>query len=102
MSIIQIPRFMLLNNTNSVSVLWFVLLGAVLIPVAYCYKYKRVRLPVMFAFSCFLAFNICMATAGLESRSASWGYAVLMGLGLAVAVTALVTAGQLSAPPDLM
>ena len=56
----------------------------------------------MFAFSCFLAFNICMSTTTLRSGRAVWGYTVFLGFGLAVALCGLVTAAQLSAPPELM
>lgn len=56
----------------------------------------------MFAFLCFLGFNIGMATAGIGSAAAVWGYAVLLAFGLAFGLCALVTAAQLSAPPHLM
>lgn len=69
---------------------------------AYCYKTKRLRFPAIFAFTCFLAFNICMATTTLGSSQAVWGYPLLLGLGLSTALCALVTAAQLSAPPELM
>ncbi|EXJ67493.1 uncharacterized protein A1O5_09506 [Cladophialophora psammophila CBS 110553] len=71
-------------------------------PAIYCYRYKRLRAPMIFAFSCFLAFNICMATTTLGSGTAVWGYPVLLGCALSVALCVLVTAAQLSTPPHLI
>lgn len=56
----------------------------------------------MLAFACFAAFEICMATTQVGSRTAVWGYPVFFGCGLGIGMTALVTAAQLSAPPELM
>jgi hypothetical protein len=56
----------------------------------------------MIAFACFAAFEICMATTQLGSRTAVWGYPIFLGCGLGIGMTALVTAAQLSAPPELM
>jgi hypothetical protein len=87
---------------NSFCVAFIVYTVAVMGPAFYCYKYKRLRVPVVVAFACFLAFNICMATTTLGSGKAVWGYPVLLGIGLAIALCGLVTAAQLSAPPELM
>ena len=43
-----------------------------------------------------------MSTTTVGSGAAVWAYPVFLGGGLAVALCALVTAAQLSAPPELM
>ena len=43
-----------------------------------------------------------MAGATVGSHSAVWGYPVFLGIGLGWSLTLLVTAAQLSAPPDLI
>jgi len=43
-----------------------------------------------------------MATVGLGSAKAVWGYPVLLGIGLGWSLTYLVTAAQLSAPPQMI
>lgn len=43
-----------------------------------------------------------MATAGLNSATATWGFSVLIGVGLAGALVALVTAAQLGSPGETM
>lgn len=43
-----------------------------------------------------------MASATLSSGDAVWGYPVLLGIGLGWGLTYLVTAAQLSAPPELI
>jgi hypothetical protein len=68
----------------------------------YTYKFKRVRLPSVLAFIFFVAFEACMASTQLGSRYAVWGYPVLLGCGLGLSLTAIVTAAQLATPPDLM
>lgn len=71
-------------------------------PAIYCHHTKRLRVPVLFAFTCFLVFCVCMSTAAPGSGHAVWAYPVFLGLGLAVALCAVVTAAQLSAPGHLM
>ena len=68
----------------------------------YTFTTKRLRAPLMLAFGCFAAFEICMATTQVGSAKAVWGYPVFLGCGLGVGMTALVTAAQLSTPPELM
>lgn len=68
----------------------------------YSYRVKRIRAPIMLAFTCFATFNVCMSTTQLGSNNAVWGYPVILGCGLGVSLTALVTAAQLSTPPELM
>lgn len=46
---------------------------------------------------------VLMATAKLSSNIAvTWGYPVILGIGFALTLTAVVTAAQMSAPPELM
>ena len=68
----------------------------------YCYQTKRIRVPIILAFAAFLTFNICMATTELGSGRAVWAYPIFLGMGLGIALCGLVTAAQLSTPPDLM
>lgn len=56
----------------------------------------------MAGFACLLIFNILAATSSENSRQAFWGYQVFLGAGLALVLNAVVTAAQLSAPPELM
>ncbi|KAK5049568.1 hypothetical protein LTR84_004497 [Exophiala bonariae] len=84
------------------SVTLFVYSLCVIGPAIYCYKTRRVRVLAMSGFACFLTGNICMATLGLGSAKAAWGYPVFFGAGLAICITVLLTAAQLSAPPELI
>ena len=68
----------------------------------YSYATKRLRLPLMLAFACFSTFNVCMSTTELGSGNAVMGYSVILGCGLGVSLSAIVTVAQLSAPPELM
>lgn len=68
----------------------------------YCTKTKRVRWITVLAFLIFIAFFACMSTTNAHTRNAVWGYPVLMGTGLAMTLVALVSAGQLSVPPELI
>jgi hypothetical protein len=67
-----------------------------------CFRFKEVRGLIVAGYVCFLIFAICMATATLKSRNAIWGFQILLGTGLSLVLNALVTAAQLSAPPQLM
>lgn len=68
----------------------------------YCSTTKKIRLPTVLAFISIIIFNICMATATPASSSAVWGFPVFLGMGLGVCLCALVTAAQLSTPPELI
>ncbi|KAH6652979.1 major facilitator superfamily domain-containing protein [Truncatella angustata] len=68
----------------------------------YCAAYKRVRWIAVAAFVIFLIFFICMATSNTGSSNAVWFYPVLLGVGLGMTLTTLVTAAQLSTPPELI
>lgn len=50
----------------------------------------------------FIAFFACMSTTNANTRNNVWGYPVLMGIGLSMTLVALIAAGQLSVPPDLI
>lgn len=43
-----------------------------------------------------------MSVAKTSSSNGVWGYAVLLGIGLGLSLTCLVTAAQLSTPPQLI
>lgn len=68
----------------------------------YCTKTKRVRWITVLAFLVFVAFFACMSTTNAHTRTAVWGYPVLMGTGLSMTLVALLAAGQLSVPPELI
>jgi hypothetical protein len=90
------------NLINSYCIAFLVFMLSSCILAVYSYMAKRIRLPIMLAFGCFAAFNICMSTTTTGSNNAVWGYPVLLGCGLGVSLTALITAAQLSTPPELM
>ncbi|KAI0177758.1 major facilitator superfamily domain-containing protein [Pestalotiopsis sp. NC0098] len=68
----------------------------------YCAAARRIRWVTVAAFTVFLVFFICMATAGPASGRAVWFFPVLMGTALGMTLTSLITAAQLSTPPDLI
>lgn len=43
-----------------------------------------------------------MSTAKLSSGTAMWGYAVILGIGCGIVLVTIVTAAQLSTPPNLI
>ncbi|KAI4603609.1 hypothetical protein KJ359_003425 [Pestalotiopsis sp. 9143b] len=68
----------------------------------YCAAARRIRWVTVAAFTVFLAFFVCMANATPASGRAVWFFPVLMGAALGMTLTSLVTAAQLSTPPDLI
>lgn len=68
----------------------------------YCTKTKKVRWITVLAFIIFIIFFACMSTTNAHTRNEVWGFPVLMGAGLSMTLIALVAAGQLSVPPDLI
>ncbi|KAK9417630.1 putative Major facilitator superfamily domain-containing protein [Seiridium unicorne] len=68
----------------------------------YCAVFRRVRWVTVAAFMVFLVFFVCMATSNIGSSNAVWFYPVLLGTALGMTLTTLVTAAQLSTPPDLI
>ncbi|KAK0129671.1 hypothetical protein ONS96_000234 [Cadophora gregata f. sp. sojae] len=76
-------------------------LSAVLAGV-YCSTTRQVRFPTVLAFCFMIAFFICMATSTPGSSDAVWGYPVLLGAGLGIALCAIITAAQLSTPPEMI
>lgn len=68
----------------------------------YCAAARRIRWVTVAAFTVFLVFFICMATAGPASGRAVWFFPVLMGAALGMTLTSLITAAQLSTPPNLI
>ncbi|KAK5026199.1 hypothetical protein LTS07_007724 [Exophiala sideris] len=65
-----------------------------------CVRFKLIRSLIVTGFTFLLLFNILAATSKLTSRDAFWGYQVILGAGLALVLNGLVTAAQLSAPPE--
>ncbi|KAJ0413085.1 hypothetical protein BJY00DRAFT_73595 [Aspergillus carlsbadensis] len=68
----------------------------------YCARHRTIRGPIVLAFISFAVFHVCMATATASSNNAVWGYPVILGLGMGLALTCIVTVAQLSTPPDLI
>jgi hypothetical protein len=68
----------------------------------YCSRTKKIRVPMILAFTCFLTFNITMSTTQLGSGKAIWGYIVFLAFGMSMGLTTVMTAAQLSAPAELM
>ncbi|KEF61344.1 uncharacterized protein A1O9_02910 [Exophiala aquamarina CBS 119918] len=81
---------------------WIAYFFSALAAAAYCYRYKKLRVVVVCGFTCFMIFNICMATTQLRSGKAIWAYPIFFGLGLALCLSALVSFAQFSAPPDII
>lgn len=75
--------------------------GAVLTG-CYCAVVKKVRWATVLAFLIFVAFFACMAKSDLDTDRPVWGYPVLLGIALGMTLTTLVTAAQLSIPPELI
>ncbi|PVH69618.1 MFS general substrate transporter [Cadophora sp. DSE1049] len=75
---------------------------ASLAAAAYSAVFKKLRLPIVVAYTSFMIFNILMATLTLSSGTALWTYPIFLGFGLGVCLTCLVTIAQLSAPPGLI
>ena len=69
---------------------------------AFCSSTKKVRIPTVIAFCFMIIFFICMATATPGSSNPVWGYPVFLGIGLGIALCALLTIAQLSTPPELI
>ncbi|KAK1621521.1 major facilitator superfamily domain-containing protein, partial [Colletotrichum phormii] len=68
----------------------------------YCTITKRVRWITTIAFLIFVVFFACMATTNSSSSNPVWGYPILLGVALGMTLTTLVTAAQLSIPPELI
>ena len=67
-----------------------------------CHRFKLIRSLIITGFTCLGVFNILAATSTLSSQKAFWGYQIFLGAGLAFVLNGLVTAAQLSAPPEYM
>jgi hypothetical protein len=70
----------------------------------YCAAARRIRWVTVAAFVVFLIFFVCMATSNASAASgrAVWFFPVLMGTALGMTLTSLITAAQLSTPPELI
>lgn len=83
-------------------VVFLTYIPASLVVGLYCTKTKKVRWITVLAFIIFIVFFACMSTTNAHTRNEVWGFPVLMGAGLSMTLIALVAAGQLSVPPDLI
>ncbi|OQV00731.1 hypothetical protein CLAIMM_06191 [Cladophialophora immunda] len=76
---------------------------AAAVPAAYIsYRFKNLRLLAIAGFISFLLFCITIATSTVSGEAAFWGYQAFLGCGLTLSLSALVSAAQLSAPPELI
>jgi MFS family permease len=69
---------------------------------AYCAITKRVRWVTVSAFVIFTAFFAAMAKADSTWNMPTWGLPVLLGWALGFSLCSLITAAQLSTPPELI
>lgn len=86
----------------NVGVAFLVVIPASMTVGLYCTRTKKIRWITVFAFLAFIAFFACMSMTTAQTRAEVWGFPVLMGTGLGMTLVALVAAGQLSAPPELI
>ncbi|KAK3934549.1 siderophore iron transporter [Diplogelasinospora grovesii] len=84
------------------SIMLFVSAIAATLTGWYCAATRRVRWVTFAAFAIFIVFFICMANTNLNTNTPVWGYPVLLGAALGMTLTTLVTAAQLSTPPELI
>ncbi|KAI1085747.1 major facilitator superfamily domain-containing protein [Whalleya microplaca] len=84
------------------SIILITAIAAALATGWYCAAAKKVRWATFVAFLVFVAFFACMATTTPQTSTPVWGYSILMGIGLGMTLTTLVTAAQLSTPPELI
>ncbi|KAK3324879.1 major facilitator superfamily domain-containing protein [Apodospora peruviana] len=68
----------------------------------YCAATKKVRWITVSSFVIFVIFFACMATSGVSSEKEVWGYPVFLGIALGLSLVSLITAAQLSTPPELI
>jgi len=68
----------------------------------YCARTKTVRLATVASNVISTVFFVCMATANRHSGKAVWGYPPIIGVGMGMSLLTLVTAAQLSTPPELI
>lgn len=84
------------------AIVFFAMFAASMAIGPYVTLTKKVRWATFLAFVIFTAFFACMASATKDSKKAVWGYPVLLGLGMGMCLILLVTAAQLSTPPELI
>ncbi|PVH83866.1 MFS general substrate transporter [Cadophora sp. DSE1049] len=82
--------------------LFFAAMPAAAFVSVYSSATRDIRSPIIGFFVLATVFFICMATATIQSSTAAWIYMALLGLGTGLGLTCIVTAAQLSAPPDLI
>ncbi|KAK3328580.1 major facilitator superfamily domain-containing protein [Cercophora scortea] len=68
----------------------------------YCAATKKIRWISVASFLFFVIFFACMAQSTPEQSTAVWGFPVFLGMALGLSLVALITAAQLSTPPDLI
>lgn len=91
---------LLVNTRYTISL--FALIFSAILSGIYCSATRRIRWITVAAFVIFTAFFAAMAKADRSTDHAVWGYGVLLGFGLGMTLTALVTVAQLSTPPELI
>lgn len=68
----------------------------------FCSTTKKIRIPAVVAYVSMTIFFICMATTTPKTDNPTWGYPVFLGIGLGACLCSVVTAAQLSTPPELI
>lgn len=68
----------------------------------YCSVTKKVRWVTVLSFIIFVAFFAALANTDAGSSREVWGLPVLMGLAIGLSLCVLITAAQLSTPPELV
>ncbi|KAH6986962.1 major facilitator superfamily domain-containing protein [Ilyonectria destructans] len=82
------------------SIVFFTAILSASCVAAYSSARKDIRTPTVLSFVAFLIFDVLMATVDLSSSTNAWGYPAFLGLGIGGCLVCIVTAAQLSSPPD--
>ncbi|KAH7248145.1 major facilitator superfamily domain-containing protein [Fusarium solani] len=87
----------------SLSICFFAAVVASFGVAAYTSVTKDIRGPLALSFLLYIIFGILMATSKVSSNIAvPWGYPIILGTGFALTFTCVITAAQMSAPPELI
>ncbi|EEU41142.1 uncharacterized protein NECHADRAFT_46417, partial [Fusarium vanettenii 77-13-4] len=90
-------------HSNIFSVTFFAAIVSSFGVAIYSSLMKSIRAPLALSFVLYILFGVLMATAKLSSNIAvTWCYPVILGIGFALTLTTVVTAAQMSAPPELI
>ncbi|KAH6876788.1 major facilitator superfamily domain-containing protein [Thelonectria olida] len=94
---------MIHHGLFSFSITFFAAIVASFGIAAYSSVTKKIRAPLALSFLLYIIFGTLMATSKVSSKIAvPWGYPIILGTGFALTLTYVVTAAQLSAPPELI